>query len=125
MPSDRTEFLDGVLKKMMTTTTVDGKTPWHTTAAKAKPVYNDLLLMMTAEPFESFLLSVIDQYVSIAIECFPQQAQNCKSGDLLFVKQRRQMVKERFVQFFELVPQLDNFLDDLNIVDNEDDSNAI
>ena len=80
--------------------------------------------MIMAEPFQSFLFSFIDQYVSIATELFPQQAQNCKSADLLFVQRRRQMQKERFVGFFELVPQLDCFLDELESFINGIDSNA-
>ena len=113
-------FLKNVIDKMVDTPTCKkDKSSVYALPASEHPYIKDILLDMAEGPFKNIFLDILEKYVDIGVEVFPQQAKNCDTADQTFYLKKQKMVEDQFGLFYTEIKVFDNVL---NLDDTWDES---
>ena len=113
-------FLKNVIDKMVDTPTCKKDKPSvYALPASEHPYIKDILPDMAEGPFKNIFLDILEKYVDIGVEVFPQQAKNCDTADQTFYIKKQEMVEHRFGLFYTEIKVFDNVL---NLDDTWDES---
>jgi hypothetical protein len=108
MPVEKTEFLQDLLKMM--SPVKEGKlekelTYWNRAGYLHR--FHEIHHLLLEDPFKSIVLSIIDQYVSIGVDTFPEQAKLLKSAETKFYRAKTSMVEDKLGEFLKAVESFD------------------
>ena len=111
LPDEPFDFLKCVINKMIKIPTdAKMKTSPFAVAASVHKYIKDTLPMMMKDPFKTVFLDIIEQYIEIGVEVFPEQAKNCDTSDATFYDKKQKMVTDKFVAFYNDIQEYDDVL---------------